>query len=115
MNIKLTHRALMVSLLVALTSGIAHADELLPRVHYEDQLARCVAEIRVELAVSKDQPLQHHVIEIDKGTNWYSFTIETLADSKLATTECRSWRFEDRTVADVDPVLVQPQQLAGRQ
>ncbi len=113
MNIKLIRGWLMVSVITVFGGGGALADELLPRVHYEDQLQRCIAAIRSELSVGQDQHLQHHVSEIDKGSSWYSFKIETVVGETIATTKCQSSRFEDRTIAHVELEAEMPHQLSS--
>jgi len=97
---------------IAVMSTPALADDLLPSAHYQDELDRCIAEIRDELNIDDSQRLQHRVTRIDKKNVWYEFVIETADTREIATSTCRAWRFDDRTVATVAPRAAAETQLA---
>jgi len=92
----------------AVLSAPARADELLPQQHYADELQRCIAAIRAELSLDSDAALQHRVTRVAKENIWYAFDIATVqsesqqrAEQILAESECRAWRFDEKTVATV--------------
>ena len=89
-------------------SAPARADELLPQQHYADELQRCIAAIRAELSIDSGAALQHRVTRVAKENIWYAFDIATVqgepqqqAERILAKSECRAWRFDEKTVATV--------------
>ena len=71
----------------------------LSRSNYEDELQRCVSQIRAESGASGK--LRHYVRDVERARLWYRFEIETLgADSNPALTVCRAYRFQDRVLLD---------------
>jgi hypothetical protein len=93
------------ALLIA-TSNIAGAAELLSPLHYGDELDRCVAEIRAELAPASDTRMRHSIFGIEKSGAWYTFAIQSevlSADDSIsatATSQCSANRFDATTRVD---------------
>ena len=84
----------------------AQAEQLSPAL-YADQLDRCAAEVRADMATPDTARLQHELTAVDRTGLWYQIEIRTTALNAAdvitdqATILCKAHRWTDETVVDI--------------
>ena len=105
-------RTIILAITICL-APLANADELLSRNHYGNELDRCVAQIRSDIAAGPETRLEHKVTDVSKDGAWYNFTIVTVGNNGPVTTACRANRFNDDTRVVVESARNDATRLAS--
>lgn len=93
--------------LALLGAAPSQADQLSPAL-YAEQLERCAAEIRTEMATPGTTRLQHELTGVERTGLWYLMEIRTTAMDAAdkvtdqATTRCKAHRWTQETVAEIE-------------
>jgi hypothetical protein len=104
---------LAIAIIASGAAQVANANDLLSRNHYGDELDRCVAQIRSDIAADSDLTLQHKITEVSKDGAWYKFTIETANGTETLTSSCQANRFNSQTQVAIESTQNNSTRLAS--